>query len=68
MNDGRNVSDYNSLVFCMDSSCTVVDYRLPTVTEPTARARYKANSDHVNMYQSIKYSRAFTCVFELCVG
>ena len=53
INDGRNVSDHNFLVFCMDSSCTVVDYRFPTVTEPTARARYKPYCDHINRYQNV---------------
>ena len=52
INDGRNLSDHNPLVFCMDS-CTVVDYGPSTVTEPSVRAWYKANSDHINKYQSI---------------
>ena len=53
INDGRNLSDHNPLVFCMDSSCTVVEYRPSTVTELTARAWCKANSDHINKYQSV---------------
>ena len=53
INDDRNLSDHNPLVCCMDSSCAVVDYRSSPVTEPTARAWYKANSDHISRYQSL---------------
>ena len=43
ISDGRNLSDHNPLVFCLDSPCTAGDYRFSTATETiTTRAWYKA--------------------------
>ena len=54
ISDGRNLSDHNPLVFCLDPPCTAGDYRFFTATETiTTRAWYKANNHHISMFQNI---------------